>query len=190
MSFTSPRVRGEVGAQRRVRGTLDGLGLAESPPHPETSLRFVSDLSPQAGRGEASVHFEIQLRDLAARFARVLLERLPPNSEGTGNAGRLMRPQPRVQSKKHTSVVTRSHRNDPAFPAQWFYGHLVLSPRSPHKRLECASEPEPGYPAPVDPAAVELRPVDRKRLPIGVPPMMTTSVAPLRTRSGLGCGRR
>jgi hypothetical protein len=31
-----------------VRGTLDGLGFAESPPHP--ALR--ADLSPQAGRGE------------------------------------------------------------------------------------------------------------------------------------------
>src|SRR3954447_22927664 len=33
----------------RVRGTLDRLALADSPPHPETLLRAVSDLSPQAG---------------------------------------------------------------------------------------------------------------------------------------------
>jgi hypothetical protein len=32
-------------------GTLDAFGFAESPPHPEPSLRAVSDLSPQAGRG-------------------------------------------------------------------------------------------------------------------------------------------
>src|SRR5436190_9237747 len=38
----------------RVRGTLDRLALADSPPHPETLLRGVSDLSPQAGRGEAA----------------------------------------------------------------------------------------------------------------------------------------
>ena len=30
----------------------------------------------------------------------------PRKLEGAGNAGRLMRPQPRVQSRKHTSVVT------------------------------------------------------------------------------------
>src|SRR5216683_4906291 len=35
-----------------VRGTLGTAGLAESPPHPETSLRAASDLSPQAGRGK------------------------------------------------------------------------------------------------------------------------------------------
>jgi hypothetical protein len=33
-SFTSPRVRGEVGAQRRVRETLHAFVLAETPPHP------------------------------------------------------------------------------------------------------------------------------------------------------------
>src|SRR6266404_8150932 len=34
-----------------VRGTLHAFGLAESPPHPNFSLRVKSDLSPQAGRG-------------------------------------------------------------------------------------------------------------------------------------------
>src|SRR5436305_4197207 len=38
----------------RVRGTLDSLTLADTPPHPDPSLRSVSDLSPQAGRGEAA----------------------------------------------------------------------------------------------------------------------------------------
>src|SRR5258706_979237 len=37
-------------------------------------------------------------------------------------AGRTMRPQPRVKK------TTRSHRNDPAFPAQWFYGLLRALP--------------------------------------------------------------
>src|SRR5438067_44636 len=35
----------------RVRGILGRLALADTPPHPETLLRAVSDLSPQAGRG-------------------------------------------------------------------------------------------------------------------------------------------
>jgi hypothetical protein len=42
--------------------------------------------------------------DLAALYARVLLVNVPPfESEGAGNAGRSMRPQPRMQNKKHTS---------------------------------------------------------------------------------------
>jgi RND family efflux transporter MFP subunit len=36
----------------RVRGRIDRLGLDETSPHPEPSLRSVSDLSPHAGRGE------------------------------------------------------------------------------------------------------------------------------------------
>src|SRR5260370_41181612 len=40
-----------------------------------------------------------------------------------------MHPQPRVQNEtKHTSVVTTGHRNNPAFPAQWFYGLLRALP--------------------------------------------------------------
>jgi catechol 2,3-dioxygenase-like lactoylglutathione lyase family enzyme len=35
-----------------VRGSLPISGLADSPPHPDFSLRVKSDLSPQAGRGE------------------------------------------------------------------------------------------------------------------------------------------
>src|SRR6266852_1704682 len=39
-----------------MRGTLHALGLAESPPHPDFSLRAKSDLSPQAGRGKGTPH--------------------------------------------------------------------------------------------------------------------------------------
>jgi hypothetical protein len=39
-----------------MRGTLHTLGLAESPPHPDFSLRVKSDLSPHAGRGEGTHH--------------------------------------------------------------------------------------------------------------------------------------
>jgi hypothetical protein len=37
-------------------------------------------------------------------------------TEGAGNAGRPMRPQPRVQSKKHTSVVTTVTPVSPGIP--------------------------------------------------------------------------
>src|SRR5947209_5228161 len=54
----------------------------------------------------------------------------PFETEGAGNAGRPMRPKPRVQmvSEAHE----RSHHghtgNHPAFPAQWFYGFLRALP--------------------------------------------------------------
>jgi hypothetical protein len=42
-------------------------------------------------------------------------------SEGAGNAGRSMRPQPRVQMKKAHEHSHHGHTgNHPAFPAQWF----------------------------------------------------------------------
>src|SRR3981189_279414 len=50
------------------------------------------------------------------------------NSEGAGNAGRLMRPQPRVQSRKHTS----SHHGHTGItrhsPHNGFTAYFVLSP--------------------------------------------------------------
>ena len=42
LDFTSPRLRGEVGAERRVRGTLHESEPVEGPPHP----------SPLPARGE------------------------------------------------------------------------------------------------------------------------------------------
>ncbi len=106
--FTSPRLRGEVGLRRRraassgairVRGTLGKLTLAESPPHPETSLPLRLRPLPASGaRLDRRHSSQTQLRDLAARFARVLACSFRPlQSEGAGNAGRSARPQPRVQ---------------------------------------------------------------------------------------------
>jgi hypothetical protein len=48
----------------------------------------------------------------------------PSQTEGAGNAGCPMHPQPRVRNQvKHTSVVTTvTPDSNPAFPAQWFYG--------------------------------------------------------------------
>jgi hypothetical protein len=62
-------------------------------------------------------------------FARVLPEMCRSlNSEGAGNAGRLMRPQPRVQSRKHTS----SHHGHTGItrhsPRNGFTAYFVLSP--------------------------------------------------------------
>ncbi|RXT50972.1 hypothetical protein B5V03_05615 [Bradyrhizobium betae] len=40
-----------VGVRGNLRGAV-AVGLAESPPHPESALRANSGLSPHAGRGE------------------------------------------------------------------------------------------------------------------------------------------
>src|SRR3954454_17993528 len=68
-------------------------------------------------------HFHIP----AARCARVAYE--VSAQEGTGNAGRSMRPQPRVQNRKHTSIVTAVTPVTPGIPcAMVLTVSFVLSP--------------------------------------------------------------
>ena len=64
-----------------------------------------------------------------AHCVRVMLCK-SSQSEGVGNAGCPMHPQPRVRKgRKHTSVVTTVHRNHPAFPhAMVLTASFVLSP--------------------------------------------------------------
>ena len=60
--------------------------------------------------------------------ARVLGRSFRPGIEGAGNAGRSMRPQPRVRNKKAHELVTTGSPKSPAFPARWFYGLLRALP--------------------------------------------------------------
>src|SRR5258707_8039675 len=61
------------------------------------------------------------------RFAKTVSPLL--TIEGAGNAGRSMRPQPRVRNKKAHERSHHGHTgNHPAFPAQWFYGLLRALP--------------------------------------------------------------
>src|SRR6476620_2973790 len=78
----------------------------------------------------ASLQFQIRLRDPAARFRPGFANSFAsPRTEGAGNAGRSMHPQPRVQIKKaHERSHHRFTGNRPAFPAQWFYGLLRALP--------------------------------------------------------------
>jgi hypothetical protein len=59
---------------------------------------------------------QIQLRDLATGSREFCLNFLPLKIKGAGNAGRPMRPQPRVRNKKHTSKSPRSRRKSPDIP--------------------------------------------------------------------------
>jgi hypothetical protein len=105
-------------------------------------------------RAKNSHRFKFQTaarsRDTASRSRRAFSREFCPErraflrSEGAGNAGRSMHPQPRTQDKKAHERSHHGHTgNHPAFPAQWFYGVLralpgdefVLSPSLPDWRL-------------------------------------------------------
>src|SRR3981081_3542204 len=58
-----------------------------------------------------------------------LLQPLARKTEGVGHAGCLLHPQPRVQSRKHTSVVATGPAGIARRPrTQWFTAYFVLSP--------------------------------------------------------------
>jgi hypothetical protein len=72
-----------------------------------------------------------RLRDLAARFRPSFAKLFSPlpTIEGAGNAGRAMHPQPPVQNKKHTSVVTTvTPEITRHSPRNGFTAYFVLSP--------------------------------------------------------------
>ena len=65
-------------------------------------------------------------RECARGFASIVRA---SRTEGAGNAGCPMHPQPRVQMKKAHEHSHHGHTgNHPAFPAQWFYGLLRALP--------------------------------------------------------------
>jgi hypothetical protein len=89
--------------------------------------------------GIASLHpsYRIQLRVLAARCARGMLEVCPRKSEGAGNAGCLLHPRSRVQDalkNAHTSIQVQPEQ--PGIPCAMV---LRLMPRSPRRRIRFAS---------------------------------------------------
>jgi hypothetical protein len=104
-------------------GSMDsgpaGKRIAPNQSHP--ALEHLISLFKQPRRSHG---FAISRRD-----APESLHPLARKTEGVGNAGCLLHPQPRVQSRKHTSVVATG----PAGIArrsrtQWFTAYFVLSP--------------------------------------------------------------
>ena len=72
--------------------------------------------------------FRMQLRDLAARCARGLQDNRPI-TEGAGNAGCQLHPQPRVRSDKaHELVTTGSDGFTRHSPRNGFTAYFALSP--------------------------------------------------------------
>jgi hypothetical protein len=118
----------------RERVGMRGYGLTiDRNPSPGSHLTMRSDLS-RKGRGEAGwraargfarrafpIEFSnsksrIRVRVPAAQRARVVHEPSPKKSEGVGNAGCPLHPQPRVQKVESTRVSTADTPEHPAFP--------------------------------------------------------------------------
>jgi len=100
-------------------------------PPPPTSRASFARLGPRHAQGRVEGG-ELTEHDSAISphvFLReVFLQSHPLETEGAGNAGRPMRPIAACAMVviERTRVV-RSHRNHPAFPAQWFTDYCVLS---------------------------------------------------------------
>jgi hypothetical protein len=121
--FTSPRCGERSRAScERVRGTLERLGVADSPPHPDTSLRSVLDLSPQAGRGEPPASLvATPPRSRGGHAPEFCCTSRHLKIRGRRECRALNAPAAsHAKIKKHTSIVTTVTPGHPAFPAQWF----------------------------------------------------------------------
>ena len=114
-------------------------------PEPLTRLEFamliLATLSHKGrGEGASSLKFPIQFSNNQGNFrydCAIPRQDLPEVCKNVGaseNRGRREcrahdAPQPRGRKKKGTRAKSpRSHRNNPAFPAQWFYGVLRALP--------------------------------------------------------------
>jgi len=76
-------------------------------------------------------HFlRTQLRDLAARFRAMFARNVPPSEiqRAQGMPGARCARSLVCEKTNTRAKSPRSHRNDPAFPAQWFYGLLRALP--------------------------------------------------------------
>src|SRR5258705_8392713 len=83
----------------------------------------------RCARNDGFLISNMSTRSRGARRPRFCKNRSPNNSEGAGNAGRSMRPQPRVQGRKHTSVVTTvTPEITRHSPRNGFTAYFALSP--------------------------------------------------------------
>jgi hypothetical protein len=108
---------------------------------------------------------QICVRILAARCARAVHASSPHKTEGVGNAGCPLHPQPRAQSVvKHTSVVTTSPPDSPGIPARnGFNGFLRALPGD--RACLSPSSNEYGFVCPVGPTwpPLDLTPASRRQ---------------------------
>jgi hypothetical protein len=86
-------------------------------------------------------------------------------SEGVGNAGCPMHPQPRVENKNHTSVVTTSPPERPGIPARNGFNGLLRDLPGDRAFLSPSSSGSRQCPRPVGPASppLDLTPASRRQ---------------------------
>src|SRR5207248_1577714 len=127
----------------RVRGTLDRL--ADSPPHPETLLRLVSDLSPQAGRGEPVAPAHTPSRSRRVKTPELCQQ--PPSERAQGMPGARCTRSLACKSKIAHEVVTTGSPEQPGIPrAMVLTAYFVISPVIGlfcHRRLANMAGPRP-----------------------------------------------
>ena len=100
------------------RSNLSGIYpvcTADRPPTPDPSPPRASARGGRGAQDTAS-------RSRGGDAPEVCLKISAPRSEGAGNAGRPMRPIAAcaMVERRNAHALVRSHRNHPAFPAQWF----------------------------------------------------------------------
>jgi hypothetical protein len=143
-------------SERQKPGRAGGVDIA-------SGLANVSTGVPRIPGCVAAVRFPGTASRSRRVCARVLLETsCPLTPEGVGNAGCPPHPQPRVV--KHTSVVTTSPPEHPAFPhAMVLTAYFVLSPvigLSCHRRLADMVLSKPGR---ADLPPLDLTPASRRQ---------------------------
>ena len=114
----------------RVRGPSTDSGLADSPPHPETSLRFVSASPRKRGEVKRARYSTDTVSRSRGALRPSFASHFPyPPTRGRGDAGRPMRPiaacaMVMVERTRVSQVTPES----PGIPRAMVYGLYVLSP--------------------------------------------------------------
>ena len=114
-----------------------------SRPHPEEARSGVSGRCVASPReGWATQRTTTQLRILAARCVRVFRSNHPHRKQrAQGRPGAVRTHGPRATKKHAAEPQVRAEQ--PAFPAQWFYGLYVISPVTGlccHRRLASSAK--------------------------------------------------
>jgi hypothetical protein len=119
---------------------------------------------------------------------------VPRKMEGAGKTGCWLHPQPRVQCRKHTSVVTTGSTETPGLPCAIVLTLLRALPGVhdlvSHRRLQvisCTLSTSPGAPGPHDFAVRQSRRSSSARISVHrIPPRVRDDAyAPLSRRDGV-----
>src|SRR6266436_8239610 len=112
---------------RRLSPTRSGMtGRSSIPEAVVIEPRSLGVLDAPHARGMTAVG-DANLRSRGTKCPSCWKRTALKSEEGAGNAGCALHPRPRVRKKAH-ALATKGAPQQPAFPAQWFYGLYVISP--------------------------------------------------------------